>query len=121
EEKLLFAAHMERDVQKTQSRRFNGWVKNTQGEEAISQANDDVLITKTGWTSAEWIAHGEERGLSPKQCSSALEVMYHLGPLLAAELGVMKDLMAQKCVPLEDAHRRSRKMCLAYKQDDSAA
>src|SRR3989442_11409720 len=50
---LSFAAHMERDVQKTQSQWFNGWVEDTQGEEAISQANEEVLIAKTGRTSAE--------------------------------------------------------------------
>jgi hypothetical protein len=118
--KISFAAHRQRDVQKVQSEAFNRWVIR-QGDGEFSQWNDDVLVTKTGWTSAEWIAHGEAIALQGEQGSSAPAVIFHVDPLLAAELSLMKCFMVQKGMSVEEANHRSHEMRLAFQNESSAA
>jgi len=121
EQRLLFATHMEREVQKRQSAQFNGWISQQPGAGGFSPSNDDVLLAKTGRISAAWKEEGVARGLSPQQCSSAPEVISHIDPLLAAELSVMKYFMAHESLSLEQAHRRSHAMRLAFQQDAGTA
>jgi hypothetical protein len=117
--KVSFAAHRHRDVQKAQSEAFNRWVSRTQGKAAISQANNAVLLTKTQQRSAEWRAHG--KAVTNEGFSSAPEVFDYLDPDLAAELSLMKCLMVQEGLSLEEAHHRSQEMRLAFQNESSAA
>lgn len=117
--KVSFAAHRQRDVQKAQSDAFNRWV-NRQDDGDFRQWNKDVVFTKTGRTSAQWQAEGAAINPSVPSNASAPEVIYHIDPDLAAELSLMKCLMVQEDLSVEEAHRRSHEMRLAFQQDGSA-
>jgi hypothetical protein len=118
--KVSFAAHRQRDVQKAQSEVFNRWV-NRQGNGEFSQLNNDVLLAKTGRTAAQWQEAGAAIDPPVSSNASAPEIIFRIDPELAAELSLMKCLMVQEDVSLEEANRCSHEMRLAFQQDDSAA
>jgi hypothetical protein len=118
--RVSFAVHRERDVQKAQSETFNRWV-NRHRDGDFSQVNNEVLVAKTGRTSAQWQAEGAAIDPPVPPDASAPEIIFRLDPDLAAELSLMKCLMVQEGVSLDEANRRSHDMRLAFQCDASGA